>query len=124
MGIYESIKEIVTLVKKIDNLELYRRILDLQAEVQQFTTEQAKKEARIAELEESLQFKERLVRDGQDYFEMDENGAATGYAYCSHCWEVDHVAVHIREDPIESQWSVCPRCKNSFNWRGYKGSPT
>ena len=127
MSIIDNIKDIVGLVQKIDDLELYRRILDLQAEVQQLAGELSKKEDiirqkedRIRELEENLEFKKRLMWDNGDYFEMDDNGAATGRPYCSHCWEVDHVPVHVHQNPIQRQMSACPRCKNIFTWRRSK----
>jgi len=35
MGIVEDVREAVKLVQQVDNIDLYRKILDLQAEVQE-----------------------------------------------------------------------------------------
>jgi hypothetical protein len=51
MGIIENVKEAVGLVQKIDNIDLYRKILDLQAEVMALVQEntELKQKARIAQ---------------------------------------------------------------------------
>ena len=71
------------------------------------------KETRIVELEQSLQLKARLVRFDDAYYEMDSAGERTGSPYCSRCWEVDHLAVHLTRAPLVHNWA-CPQCKTHF----------
>ena len=71
------------------------------------------KERRITELEQSLELKARLVRFQDAYYETDSAGERTGAPYCSRCWEVDHMGVHLTRAPLVHNW-VCPQCKSHF----------
>ena len=71
------------------------------------------KERRIAELEQLLDLKARLVRFQDAYYETDPGGERTGAPYCSRCWEVDHMGVHLTRAPLVHNW-VCPQCKSHF----------
>ena len=51
MGIIDNVKETVTLIQKIDNIDLYRKVLDLQSEV-------------MAVVEENTELKRRLRISG------------------------------------------------------------
>jgi hypothetical protein len=123
MGLLENVREIANVVREMGNLDLYRQILDLQAEVQQLTGDLLRKEElnrqknlQIRELEEKLRFDEKLVRDRDHYFEADDSGAPKGRPYCSHCWEVDRIAVHIHSDLGLATSGFCPRCKNKYRY--------
>lgn len=124
MGIYEGFKEVVLLAKKIDNIELYQKILDLQAETQKLAAELLEKERAIREqnqeiqnLNESLRLKAKLVRHNDCYFEIAPSGKPVGAPYCSHCFETKHVAVHVHQDPVLRQTCVCPSCKTHIQWQ-------
>ncbi len=67
------------------------------------------KDKRIAELEELLKFKAKLVRKDGMYFEADENGNHNGEPYCSRCWEVKQKATHLIK--IEDNYFRCANCK-------------
>jgi hypothetical protein len=71
------------------------------------------KERRIAELEDLLDLKARLVRFEDAYYETDSGGERAGSPYCSRCWEVDHMAVHLTRAPLVNNW-LCPQCKSHF----------
>jgi hypothetical protein len=69
---------------------------------------------RIAELEKALELKAKLVRRDDAYYEVNEGGNPAGAPICSHCWEVNHRAVHLNLDfpPITKS---CPACKTEYN---------
>jgi hypothetical protein len=71
------------------------------------------KEERIAELEQLLELKSRLVRVDDAYYEVDSAGERLGSPFCSRCWEVDHKAVHLTRAPLLHDW-ICPECKSHF----------
>lgn len=54
MGLLDEIKSLATTIKQIDNIELYRKILDLQAEAMQLLEEKAAVEKENRELREKL----------------------------------------------------------------------
>lgn len=121
MGWIESVREIITLVQQMDNAELLRRILDLQAEIQDVQAKSiemqqalAAKDTEIQRLQKTIAFSKRLVRCQDFYFEIDEDGKPFGRAYCPKCWEVDKVAVHVNIVPFHGE-STCPNCKSGFS---------
>jgi len=118
-----SLKAMLSLAQKYKDLELNQRIIDVQTEAQNLMIDLHEKELELhgtkkllAEAEEKLKFKEKLVRSGESYFEAGEDGKPTGEPYCSHCWEVEHLAVHILRHG-EPMYGIkrCPRCKTEFS---------
>jgi L-fucose isomerase-like protein len=128
MGAFDAIgkvKELVSLVQQIDNIELYRKILDLQNEVQALSGDLLKFEERlrakdkeIESLKERLTFRAHLIHHNNLYFETDADGDAVGYAYCTRCWEVEQKPVHVQQNPKFPGMSRCPQCKSEYNWWG------
>lgn len=70
------------------------------------------KDNKILQLEEILKFKSKLILEKGKYFEINEDGERQGEPYCSKCWEVDRIAVHLRH--IEERYYLCPQCKNNY----------
>ncbi len=123
MGIVDNFKEVVALVQQVDNIDLYRKILDLQSqaiaqasEIVELKRALQEREEQIRELGRHEKFVGKLVRSGQAYYLASDNGQPTGDPYCSHCWESKNVAIHIHQDPRDRRISVCPTCKNVFDW--------
>lgn len=73
------------------------------------------KDKRIAELENALELKPKLIRFKSAYYEMDENSNPFGDSYCSHCWEINHKAVHLHEPTHKNKSRICPLCKNEYD---------
>ncbi len=67
------------------------------------------KDKRIAELEDLLKFKAKLIRKDGKYFETDENGNAIGDPFCSNCWESKNKMIHLNK--LGGAYK-CPSCKN------------
>ena len=123
MGLYEGIKDVLSIVNKVDNIDLYKKLLDLQAESLEMSSTLQEKEKNITalekkleELQEALKIKSEIVRHANLYFNKDDDGEPVGYAYCPRCYEVDHVLVHIAQNPLIKSASVCPQCKSTYNW--------
>ncbi|MCY7345826.1 MAG: hypothetical protein LH614_06345 [Pyrinomonadaceae bacterium] len=77
-----------------------------------------KKDKKIAELENILEFKSKLMRHQGKYYEFDENGNPKGDPFCSMCWDDEHKAIflnHIRDNSF-----MCPKCKNIYGRTIYK----
>jgi len=104
MGIVENIKETAKLIQKIDNIDLYRRILDLQAEVMELVDENRR-------LKEQLQVRSELTFDKGAYWLGKDEKTRDG-PFCSRCWDVDRKLVRIRCAP--GYTPVCPQCNAYF----------
>jgi hypothetical protein len=45
---------------------------------------------------------------------VNATGAATGPAYCLHCWEVDHRRRSLVGVANNGYATMCPACKNQY----------
>ena len=109
MGVIENAKEIADLVKKIGDIDLYRKIVALEGEVLDLTREKRGLENKVEELERALVFRKTLTFHEPFYV---VEGDAT--PYCAPCWEQKHEAVHVVKQWAEkgrTRWD-CPICKN------------
>lgn len=75
------------------------------------------KDTEIARLREALANKAKVVKDGEAYWETDADGRPAGDPYCVRCLEVDHRLVHVNQNPARRSSSICPQCKNSYDWQ-------
>ena len=78
MGLVENIKETAKLIQKIDNLDLYKRILDLQSEVMELVDENRR-------LKEELRVNTELTFDKNAYWIG--TGKPREGPFCSCCWD-------------------------------------
>ena len=107
MEIVDHIRELADGVQKLDNVDLYRKVLNIQAEVLTLASALRTKEDRINELEEQLRIGIQLVRDRNVYWDKNQKGEPTGDPYCSYCWETARLAIHLID-------RSCPHCKTLF----------
>ncbi|MEK0336567.1 MAG: hypothetical protein QQN41_03930 [Nitrosopumilus sp.] len=107
MGIYENIKDLVKIVKDLDNIELYGKLLDLQGQVNNLNQENISKTERIKELEDLLSVSGKMNFQSPFYYlDGDE------IPFCPRCWESNKKAIHLLGTPHRSQ--ECPECNNKY----------
>src|SRR5438034_644830 len=108
MGIIQNAKEIADLVKTVGDIELYRRIVELEGEIIELTRDVRTKGERIAQLEEAIRNKKQLHYNKPFYYVEEESDP-----YCAHCWETETLMVHIvyggHYGAGHKYW--CPHCK-------------
>ena len=68
MGIIDNIRSVAKTVQQIDNIELYRQILDLQAEITDLVEENSELKRTVAELREQAKIASDLVPDEDCYW--------------------------------------------------------
>ena len=108
MGAIDNVKEVAKLVKDLGNMELYRKILDLQGEIMELTQANRELQTRVQELEDTIsQIGQMTFRSPFYYVDGDD------VPHCPRCWEVDKRAVHYpepRNTSVGPQYD-CPECK-------------
>ncbi|MHC4075796.1 MAG: hypothetical protein ACYSRR_01275 [Planctomycetota bacterium] len=114
MGIIENAKDAVKLVQQIDNIELYRKILDLQAEAIELTDRLKEKDEIINQLREALELKGKFICKDSAYYIADESGKIIDGPFCTKCFDVDHTKCRLVAESKEPQ-IICPNCKVSFS---------
>lgn len=109
MGLIGDGMEILKLVNKAQNAELYKQIGEWIDKVAELQRENEKLTTERNELREKLRFKGVLQRiNGHTFLEGDDE------EICPRCAEVDSRPVHlIPRVPQESGWpcAACPQCK-------------
>ncbi len=107
MSAIEQLKEIAKLVQKLGDLELLKRISDLQTEVFELHDANRTLRDRLSELEGKLAFRDRLVHEHNSYWLKD--GEKVDGPFCARCYDKDGAARRMLE--IDSGRALgCPTC--------------
>jgi len=113
MGVIENAKEIASLVRDLGNMDLYRKIIDLESEIVELTTDNMDLQKEVGKLQEKLALKGKMTfRKPFYYMENDET------PYCPKCWEADRKTIHLLGPTkvIAGPRYDCPECKQHFIW--------
>jgi len=112
MGLYDNVKDVASIIQKSDNVELYKKILDIQKESMDLSEENRKLKEKIRELEELIETKEALIYKDECYYMKSENEELDG-PYCSRCWDKDKklIRMHIDNSRLGKVDNKCPECK-------------
>jgi hypothetical protein len=111
MGAIENIKEIADLVKKLGDIELYRKIIELEQEIFELSRHNLKYKGDIEELK-SLLTKIKNVKYSKPFYYSEGDP----HPYCPKCWEVEKVLVHLT-DSMDPNYHHCPNCDKIFGNR-------
>ena len=113
MSLLEDLKSVVGTIQKIDNIELYRQILDLQNEVLQVVTENTELKSRVAKLIEEADLQRSLRFEFNTYWSGETLETSDG-PFCSKCWDADHKLVRLHLVTPNPNYSRCPVCDKSL----------
>lgn len=116
MGLIEDAKEAVKLVQKIDNIELYRKILDLQSEAMELMEELREKDEIINKLKSTLSLKGKLICEHSAYWLKNDKNEVVDGPFCTRCFDVENIQCRFVTGPPEKYRAViqCPNCKIQF----------
>ena len=115
MGLIDTAKEALELVDQVKNVDLYKRLVDLQHEAIEFTEQLKSKDKMIEQLEDALALKGKLVCKGSVYFIADEAGESIEGPFCTRCFDVDHIKCRIVAcGRIDNPDVQCLKCKVPF----------
>lgn len=100
MGAVENVKDIAGLIRKFNDIDLNRRILELEEGVMDLTRDKRRAEDRIDELERGLKFKgEVVVKDGLYWVGNDG-------PYCTACRDAKKMAIRLKRLPSGKRTSA------------------
>ena len=122
MGLIDTAKEALELVDQVKNVELYRRLVDLEREAMEFTEVLKSKDEIISQLEEALALKGNLICKGSVYFIADESGDLVDGPFCTKCFDIDHNKCRVvPRGRIDNPAVQCLKCKVTFeSWPAIK----
>lgn len=99
MSIITNAKEIADLVQKLGDVELYRKIVDLEGDIIELTKENRDLKKEVEQLKSQLAFSKKMEYRSPFWFAEGDD-----VPYCPNCWEGDKKAIHLRN------WSGALRC--------------
>ncbi len=102
MPLIDDIKSLFKMVQQLDNVELNRKILDVQAQALDMQTQIVSLREENRELHDKVALKARLTYKNHVYW--DENQ----HPYCSKCWDTGQSAIHLH--PAANGYLMCPSC--------------
>lgn len=112
MSIIDNAKEIATLIQKLGDIELYRKIVELEGEIIELTREKRQLEEKLTDTRRSQEIIQHLHFDSPFYANADGSEL-----YCARCIESDGRAIHIAktgEREMRRQVYLCPQCKSKY----------
>lgn len=111
MSLISTAKEVVELVQKADNIELYGKVLELQAAALEEQEGKGRLLARIEDLERARDVSARLTFEDNRYW-LDVNGEREG-PFCSKCWDADSLLMRLHQTSREGDAFLCPSCERA-----------
>ncbi len=119
MSVTENIKEVVKLVRQIDNLPLYRAVMGLQTEVMDLTEKLRLKNEENTRLQQALSVKPNLVVKHSAYWQKGEDGKLVDGPFCCRCFDIDGRTCRLVVKERDTFELVqCPQCKQEMQSRG------
>jgi hypothetical protein len=112
MGLYEAVKDVAKLAQQADNIDLYRRLLDLSAQALDMQDEISKLKNENAELKKRRDVSNEIVRHKEPCITL-KNDADKLY-YCSHCWDSQQLLIQL--NCHHNGTFECPHCKAKGNY--------
>jgi hypothetical protein len=111
MSIINNAKEIAELVKKLGDIELYRRIVELEGEIIELTRAKREAELQAEHLQETLKTQEQM-RFMKPFYYMGKDPVP----FCPQCWEAQKIAVHLQgpTNVAAGPRYDCRNCKSFF----------
>lgn len=111
MGVIADARELANLIKKIGDLELYRRMVDLQGEVSALAGRNQGLEAELHQSKAALAQRAAMIFREPYYFVEGDS-----VPYCPKCGEADGKQVHL---PPIFHWQhgdgrTCRTCQQTF----------
>jgi len=107
MSVLENVKEVADLVKKLGDVELYRKIVELEEEVFALSRDNRELKDQVAKLEQKLSFSSKLAHRPPLYYADDDP-----VPLCPRCWETENKAIHLVG---ENEAFECPQCYHYFH---------
>jgi len=118
MGIIDDAKDIVKLIKKYDDAELYEKIIDLRDEISKLRENNLKLKEKIKALKEENKISEKIVFEKPYYFLKDD--VKKDGPYCQKCYDDNKKLIRLQERrDYPGSWK-CLVCKCDFTDSSYK----
>lgn len=109
MGLYEGIKDAIGIAQKVDNIELYRQLLDLGAQALEMQAEITRLREENEELKKFNDLESRIIRHEEPFVTL--KGDNEKIRYCATCWGNQSKLIQMTRikhyERIKLQCNIC-----------------
>jgi len=118
MSLVENVKDAIRLIQQTDNIDLLKKMMDLQVGIIELSEEGTRLRKENQELRNIIEIEKHLAfREGMYWSEHE--GTVEG-PYCTRCWDAEHKRVHLHD--MGYDMFDCPNCKARHIPPGKRGS--
>jgi hypothetical protein len=103
MGVIDTVKEMGTLIQKLDNLDLLKRMVELQEQVSTLVTENRDVRDENRVLRDRLSTRDQMAFRDNAYWKGEEG------PYCLCCFDAEGLAMRMLVG--KGYYPSCPKCK-------------
>jgi hypothetical protein len=107
MSIISDVREVADLVKQLGNIELYKKIVDLESKIYELTQEDLASKGKISDLESSLKIRDELKFKQPYYYKEGDQ-----VPFCPLCWEANQIPIHLIGPNYNNDRSVYYYCNH------------
>lgn len=111
MGLVENVKDAVKLIQQLDNVDLMRKMLDVQNDSMRLAEENTQLREQVERLENAFNISGDVSYEGNAYWLVKSEEEKQG-PYCSRCWDLDKQLVRMPQAGPVRKVLHCPQCKN------------
>ena len=116
MAIYDIVKDAIGIAQKADNIDLYKKLLEIGQMALDLQNENSELKKRIEELTRSKHFEEDIVRHTEPYYTLKGDGEDSNMYYCYTCLGKENKKIQMMSMDNGRLW--CPACKTSIYTKG------
>jgi len=95
MGVVEHVKEITELLRKYDDAELYKKILDLREEIFELRDDNLRLKTELMRRTEAQNIESELIRKGSAYYRRKSDNEEESGPFCMTCWDTERKLVNV-----------------------------
>ncbi len=123
MGLIDRFKELVALAQKVQNIELYGKLVSFQSEILAAQDENRDLRELVHQLQEKLDLKAKVTWERPFYWTCD--AAQKEGPFCQKCYDSEGKLVRLQRRGSADEWD-CLQCGSHFPGPGYVApcSPT
>ena len=113
MGLVENVKDVVKLVQQLDNVDLMRKMLDVQNDSMRLAEENTHLRKEVERLENALRISGDMYYENNAYW-LKKSGEEKDGPYCPRCWDVDKQRVRMSPPGLIQEILHCAECGKSI----------
>lgn len=119
MGWYDVAKDAISVAQKAGDIDLYKKLLDLEHDMQDMQHENDELREQLKDLHDSMDLENEMeVSEDKKLFYRNHQGEMAG-PYCPVCWQKDKRLSYLQHGGYKGIDLVCPICSYKIDLGGH-----